>query len=408
MRCARGARNARAAPDLRRPRRDDARRERRRSRRAAGRHPAADLRGRGRRQPALPVQAPARPAACSSTRSSAALGDETYESYEGCLSIPDLRGLLPRAHRGRGALPRSRRQRAPRAVRRPQRRHDAARARPPRRHPLPRPRRGSHDALHLGDVPRLPPGGVGREHRAPSGTVPGRDDVRAETADRPAQPYGRRGEPRSIVLPRCPPSPTSPARAALRPVPGPPARAPLGAPRRRGRDLGQARGLQLGARLRRQQGAQARVPRRRRARAGLRHARLDRRRPVEPHATGRRGRRPPRARLRARAGALGRLGRPGLRPGRQHPALADHGRRRAAVGRRLRHRLPAELGGGARPRSRRAAASRTRSRPAPPTTRSAGTGSRAGPTRWPTRRRSSASSSTRSSSARSPARRRPG
>jgi peptide deformylase len=25
------------------------------------------------------------------------LGDETYASYEGCLSIPDLRGLLPRA-----------------------------------------------------------------------------------------------------------------------------------------------------------------------------------------------------------------------------------------------------------------------------------------------------------------------
>ena len=25
------------------------------------------------------------------------LGDETYQSYEGCLSIPDLRGLLPRA-----------------------------------------------------------------------------------------------------------------------------------------------------------------------------------------------------------------------------------------------------------------------------------------------------------------------
>ena len=25
------------------------------------------------------------------------LGDETYENYEGCLSIPDLRGLLPRA-----------------------------------------------------------------------------------------------------------------------------------------------------------------------------------------------------------------------------------------------------------------------------------------------------------------------
>ena len=134
--------------------------------------------------------------------------------------------------------------------------------------------------------------------------------------------------------------------AHVRPLPGPPPRAPLRAPRRRGRDLGQARGLQLGPRLRRQQGAQARVSRRRRARAGLRHARLDRRRPVEPHPAGRGGRSSPRSRLPARPGALGRLGRPRLRQGRQHPPLADHGRRRAALGRRLRHRLPGELGGG--------------------------------------------------------------
>ena len=85
-----------------------------------------------------------------------------------------------------------------------------------------------------------------------------------------------------------------------------------------------------GPRVRRQQGAQARVPRRRRARAGLRHARLDRRRAVEPHAPGRRGRRAARPRLRARAGALGRVAGRRLRQGRQHPALADHGRRRAA------------------------------------------------------------------------------
>ena len=63
-----------------------------------------------------------------------------------------------------------------------------------------------------------------------------------------------------------------------------------------------------------------------------------------------------------------------------------------------------QLGGGARTTSASAAASPTRSRPVPPTTPSAATGSRAGPARWPTRRPSSASSSTRSSSARSPAR----
>ena len=54
------------------------------------------------------------------------------------------------------------------------------------------------------------------------------------------------------------------------------------------RGLGQARRLQLRPGLRRQQDAQARVPRRRRARAGLRHARLDRWRPVQPHPPGRR------------------------------------------------------------------------------------------------------------------------
>ena len=97
------------------------------------------------------------------------------------------------------------------------------------------------------------------------------------------------------------------------PSPGPPARAPVRAPRRRGRDLGQARGLQLRPRLRRQQGPQARVPGRRRARAGLRHARLDRRRPVQPHAAGRGSGSAPRPCVRARAGALGRLGRPRLR-----------------------------------------------------------------------------------------------
>ena len=66
---------------------------------------------------------------------------------------------------------------------------------------------------------------------------------------------------------------------------------------------------------------------------------------------------------------------------------------------RLRHRDPQELGGRARVRRGESAASRTRSRPAPPTTRSAASGSRAGRTRSPSRSASSASSSTPSSSA---------
>ena len=136
--------------------------------------------------------------------------------------------------------------------------------------------------------------------------------------------------------------------AALRTVAGPPARAAERAPRRTGRDLGEAGGLQLGSCVRRQQDPQTRVPRRGRARAGLRHARLDRRCAVQPHAPGRGGRRTARARLRSRPGALGRVARLGVRQGRKHPPLADHGRRRAPFGCGLRHRIPAELGGGDR------------------------------------------------------------
>ena len=54
--------------------------------------------------------------------------------------------------------------------------------------------------------------------------------------------------------------------------------------------------------------------------------------------------------VRARAGALGRLARRRLRPGRQHRAEPDHGRRRAAGPERLRDRLQGELAAGARRR----------------------------------------------------------
>ena len=121
----------------------------------------------------------------------------------------------------------------------------------------------------------------------------------------------------------------------------------LGGERRR---LGEARGLQLGTRVRRKQGAEARVPRRGRARDGLRHARVHRRRAVEPHAAGRGRRGSARSPLRPRAGALGGLAGRRLRQGRQHPPLADHGGGRPARPLRLRHRDPQELGGCARVR----------------------------------------------------------
>ena len=87
---------------------------------------------------------------------------------------------------------------------------------------------------------------------------------------------------------------SSAIRSLFGPVAGPPARAADRAPRRCAA-VGEAGRRQLGPRLRRQQDAEARVPARRRARAGLRHARLDRRRAVEPHAPGRGGRRARRA-----------------------------------------------------------------------------------------------------------------
>ena len=145
--------------------------------------------------------------------------------------------------------------------------------------------------------------------------------------------------------PRCLP----PRAPAFRPVAGASA-GPSDGPSGRRAAVGEARRLQQRPRLRRQQDAQARVPGGGRAREGLRHARLDRRRPVEPHAAGGGGGGAPRARLRARAGELGRLAGRDLRPRRQHPALAHHGRRRPARGGRLRDRLQGELGAGARGR----------------------------------------------------------
>ncbi len=115
-------------------------------------------------------------------------------------------------------------------------------------------------------------------------------------------------------------------------------------------NLRQARGLQLGPRLRRQQAAQARIHRAGRDRVERRHARHHRRRPVQPHPDGRRGGGEDRDEMPACAGILGPARGRGLRPGRQHHAQPDHGRRRAARRPRLRHRHPRELAGGDRRR----------------------------------------------------------
>ena len=256
------------------------------------------------------------------------------------------------------------------------------------------------DRGHGGRCPRAIRPRDEREDRGGPARVARRRGVRAVA--RRGSSHGARAHPRTAADAvgsrdgtRGLPARRAPVRAFARSPP----RAPERAPGRRGRDLGEAGGRELGSRVRRQQGSQARVPRSRRARAGLRHARLDRRCPVQPHSSSRGGRREARPRLRARAGALGGLGRAGLRVGRQHPSLPDHGRRRPAVTGRLRHRRPAELGGSARVGARR------RWPPVPDPSRSVRSSARRARVRALGRRgrrpggRRSASSSTRSSSA---------
>ena len=68
------------------------------------------------------------------------LDDEVVQINEGCLSVPNLRGEVPRHVNIRRALPRPRRRRARRGQARPDRRHVPARARPPRRRAVRRPR----------------------------------------------------------------------------------------------------------------------------------------------------------------------------------------------------------------------------------------------------------------------------
>ena len=83
------------------------------------------------------------------------LTDEVEDGWEGCLSVPGLRGVVPRVTeaalrrlRPRRAADRAGRRGIPRARR-------AARVRPPRRHPVPDANAGSLAArLHRRPVPR--------------------------------------------------------------------------------------------------------------------------------------------------------------------------------------------------------------------------------------------------------------
>ena len=212
-----------------------------------------------------------------------------------------------------------------------------------------------------------------------------------------------------MLSPRGSPSPAGPARMLEKferypltfgPTPIEKLSAPERASRRRGRALRQARGLQFGPRVRRQQAAQARIHRPRRDRLERRHAGLDRRRAVEPYPPGGGGRGQDRHEMPAGAGGLGPARGRGLRPGRQHHAEPDHGRGRPAGRRRLRHRHPQELGAGARRTSRPRAGGPMRFRPAPRCTNMAGSAMSASPRRCARRSASSASRSTMSSSAR--------
>ena len=90
------------------------------------------------------------------------LDDELVEINEGCLSVPDLRGEVPRhvdirvRYLDRDGVEHDEVQA------RAHRRHVPARGRPPRRRPVPRPRARPDDAHDLGAVRALPPGRVRR------------------------------------------------------------------------------------------------------------------------------------------------------------------------------------------------------------------------------------------------------
>ena len=151
---------------------------------------------------------------------------------------------------------------------------------------------------------------------------------------------------------------------------------------RQGRDLGQARGLQLGHRLRRQQGAQARVPHAEALAKGC--DTLVSIGGVQSNHT------------RQVTGVAAHLGLKavtvqeawvdwpdvGLRQSRQHPAFARSWAATCASTRGFRHRHPRQLAAQPSTRSSPRAASHIPSRPAPRTIRSAAWASPTGLAKW--------------------------
>lgn len=167
------------------------------------------------------------------------------------------------------------------------------------------------------------------------------DPTHQDGRPRPPPPRALRQHPAAIV--------------PVRRVADPGAAAHIGRAGRQGARAREAGGLQLGAGVRRQQGAQAGVPGGGGAVVRRRHAGVHRRRAVEPHARGGRGGRGAGAAVRAGPGEVGGPGRLGRRRRRsrgeavprrrQHPAVAADERRRAARARhQLRHRAQADAG----------------------------------------------------------------
>ncbi len=94
------------------------------------------------------------------------LTDERFDNYEGCLSVPNFRGLVPRCTEIRVRYW-DREGNEVDTSEGPHRGHLAARGRPPLRQGLRRQGHGPHVVLHLGRVRALPHGGLRRAREGP-------------------------------------------------------------------------------------------------------------------------------------------------------------------------------------------------------------------------------------------------
>ena len=90
------------------------------------------------------------------------IDDEIFAVNEGCLSVPGIRGEVPRARQHPRPLPRPPRRAARGGAPRADRGNVPTRGRPPRRDPVPRPRQRSADVHDLGGVRAPPPRRVRR------------------------------------------------------------------------------------------------------------------------------------------------------------------------------------------------------------------------------------------------------